>query len=62
MYTKDNVISIIESLENLAVLIDGISKKLKLYKSKTRSWISWYVVRRFRSFNLTKYVACKRCK
>ena len=51
-----NVITIIKSLENLGVLIHGVSKTLKYEIKKIRRWISWYVIRNFNCFNVRKYV------
>ena len=50
-----DIIKIIKILENVRVLIDRVSEKVK-HEKKTRKWISWCIVRNIKRFNTRKYV------
>ena len=45
----NEIVKVIKSLDNSGVMIDGVSETVK---NEIKKWISWYVVRNFKSFDI----------
>ena len=59
----DDIIRIVKWLQKSGVLIDGVSEIWNNEIKQQKGWmISWYIIRKFRCFNVTKYVNWNRRK
>ena len=60
----NHIIKIIKSLEDLGVLIDGVTETVKHEIKNTRRWISWSFASTFRRFNsaTNNFFSSKRYK
>ena len=56
----DDIIRIIKSLQNLGIIMNGVSETVKHETTQTKRCVSWYISN-FRCFNVRKYVDWKRC-
>ena len=59
----DDIIRIVKWLQKSVVLIDGVCEIWNNEIKEQEGWmISWYIVRKFRCFSVTKYVNWDRKK